>query len=90
MTAERELGLSIQQSHQSEAHPEGEGILEALKAAKGFDDIGDKISGTLDPATSTEEAYFSVCDKSGSGFWLDVWDTDHFDGGHAERAVTML
>jgi len=25
-------------------------------------------------------AYFSVCGKSGSARWLDLWDCDHFDG----------
>ncbi len=28
----------------------------------------------------TQVAYFSVCSKSGSARWLDIWDCDHFDG----------
>ena len=28
----------------------------------------------------TEVAYFSVCGKSGSARWLDIWDPDLFDG----------
>jgi len=27
----------------------------------------------------TQVAYFSVCGKSGSARWLDLWDADHFD-----------
>ncbi len=101
MAEEREFRLSIQEAHESQEAPEREGIVEAvlrttpegifnaLKATAGFDEIEDKIPGLIDFPSWTAIAYFSICTKSGSAYWLDCWDVDHFDGfTDMKRCVT--
>jgi hypothetical protein len=56
------------------------GVLEAPKATLGFEDIVKDLPGILDPPAWTEIASFKVCGKTGSAYWLDIWDADHFDG----------
>lgn len=61
--------------------PSEEQIMEALMATPGaeeliakFPDLGEIFDFWF------EVAYFSVCEKRGNAYWLDVWDDDHFDG----------
>src|SRR5688572_15607987 len=58
-------------------------ILEAFRRARGYDEIVARIPKAATLAgweKGTQIAYFSVCGKSGSATWLDLWDCDHFDG----------
>jgi hypothetical protein len=58
-------------------------ILRAFKRVAGYDEILAKIpkAATVDGwDRGTQVAYFSVCSKTGSAYWLDLWDCDHFDG----------
>src|SRR5713101_5358329 len=55
-------------------------VLRSLKATLGADEILDRVPDFGDVAAWKEIAYFSVCRKSGSARWLDLWDADHFDG----------
>lgn len=57
-----------------------EEALEALKATKGADTIFKEIPNIGDLALWLPTAYFSVCRKTGSARYLDIWDADHFDG----------
>jgi len=57
-------------------------IVRAFKKARGYKDILARIPKAATPAgwdKGTQIAYFSVCSKSGSARWLDLWDCDHFD-----------
>ena len=56
-------------------------IVRAFKKAPGYQDIIAQIpkAATI-PGWGAQVAYFSVCHKSGSAYWLDLWDCDHFDG----------
>jgi len=63
--------------------PSTEEIVQAFKQARGYEDILKKIpKAATVPGwdEGTQIAYFSVCSKSGSAAWLDIWDADHFDG----------
>jgi hypothetical protein len=58
-------------------------IVRAFKRSPGYDEIVAKIPKAESVegwAKGTQVAYFSVCSKSGSARWLDLWDCDHFDG----------
>lgn len=58
-------------------------IFRAFKQARGYEDIIARIPKAATPAgwdKGTQIAYFSVCSKSGSAQWLDIWDCDHFEG----------
>jgi hypothetical protein len=55
-------------------------VLRSLKATPGADEILGRVSDFGELALWKEVAYFSVCRKSGSARWLDLWDADHFDG----------
>jgi hypothetical protein len=57
-----------------------EEALEALKATKGAEAIFDQIPNIGDLSLWFPTAYFSVCRKTGSARYLDIWDADHFDG----------
>ena len=57
-----------------------EEALEALKATKGADAIFDQIPNIGDLSLWFPTAYFSVCRKTGTARYLDLWDADHFDG----------
>jgi hypothetical protein len=63
--------------------PTTEEIVRAFRRSRGYDDVVAKIPKAATPAgwdKGTKVAYFSVCAKSGSALWLDLWDCDHFDG----------
>jgi len=67
-------------------------IVRAFKRSRGADAILAKIpkAATVEGwDKGTRVAYFSVCGKSGSANWLDLWDCDHFDGfTDAPRSVS--
>jgi len=57
-------------------------IARALKATAGFEEIKAKV-----PDLARWQlwwpfpvATFTVCQKTGTAAWLDIWDADHFDG----------
>jgi hypothetical protein len=52
----------------------------ALKATLGADEVLAKSPGLLTPKAWIQVAFFSVCQKSGTAAYLDIWDADHFDG----------
>lgn len=55
-------------------------ILAALKATAGADELLSQIP-QFDSLTAWREiAYFSVCQKRGHARYLDIWDSDQFDG----------
>lgn len=63
--------------------PSTEEIVRAFKKARGYKDIILRIPKAATVAGwdgGTQIAYFSVCSKTGSARWLDIWDCDHFDG----------
>jgi hypothetical protein len=57
-----------------------EEALDALKATKGAEAILDEIPELGDVDVWQEIACFCVCQKTGTARYLDIWDTDHFDG----------
>jgi len=66
-----------------------EEALEALKASKGALAILKAHPKFEDLPLWQFTAFFSVCNKSGTARYLDLWDTDHFDGfTDMQRCVT--
>lgn len=62
--------------------PSTEEIVRAFRRSRGYEEIVAKIPKAATPEgwdKGTRVAYFSVCAKSGSALWLDLWDCDHFD-----------
>jgi hypothetical protein len=55
-------------------------VYEALTASKGAEAVIDLIPNVGDFEQWLPTAYFSVCGKSGTAHYLDLWDVDHFDG----------
>jgi hypothetical protein len=55
-------------------------VLRSLKDTRGADDILKRVPDFGELALRQQIAYFNVCRKSDSARWLDIWDTDHFDG----------
>lgn len=58
-------------------------IFNTFRKLPGYEEIIARIPKAATPAgwdKGTQIAYFSVCGKSGSARWLDLWDCDHFDG----------
>jgi hypothetical protein len=93
MKQERDFELKIVDALESYApREEREGIaaadlvtlpeeaLEAVKASKGAPAILKRIPQLENLSLWFPTAYFSVCRKSGTARYLDIWDTDHFDG----------
>jgi hypothetical protein len=63
--------------------PTTQQIVRAFKRSRGYEDILARIPKAATVAgwdKGTQVAYFSVCGKSGSAQYLDLWDADHFDG----------
>jgi hypothetical protein len=57
-------------------------IVRAFKKSPGYEDVIARIPKAKTAAgwdAGTQVAYFSVCSKSGSAQFLDLWDCDHFD-----------
>jgi hypothetical protein len=57
-----------------------EEALEALKATKGAEAVLKRIPLLDRPDLWLTTAYFSVCRKTGTAMYLDLWDLDCFDG----------
>ena len=57
-----------------------EEALEALKATKGGRAILRDHSNFEELSRWLPTAFFSVCRKTGTARYLDIWDNDHFDG----------
>lgn len=55
-------------------------IARALKATPGFADVAMHLPNLAKWQLWSPVATFSVCQKSGTASWLDIWDDDHFDG----------
>lgn len=53
--------------------------LRALKATRGADELLAKSPGLRSPNAWSQIAFFSVCQKTGTAAYLDIWDADHFD-----------
>jgi hypothetical protein len=60
--------------------PSRQTVLTALKATPGAEEIIKKIPNLEALELWGNTAYFSVCSKSGTAQYLDIWDADHFDG----------
>jgi hypothetical protein len=54
--------------------------LQALKATKGAAAVIKQIPNLENVHLWQPTAFFSVCRKTGSARFLDLWDVDHFDG----------
>jgi hypothetical protein len=93
MQHEREFELTIVDSLESyPVREERDGIaaaelittpaeaLEALKATKGASAVIKRLPNLEDLTHWRPIAYFSVCQKTGTARYLDMWDIDHFDG----------
>lgn len=52
----------------------------ALKKTPGAAAVMEEIPGYAVPASWLPVATFTVCQKTGTATFLDVWDSDHFDG----------
>lgn len=61
--------------------PTTQEVFRAFQKGRGYENIVAQIpkAATL-AGWQTEVAFFSVCRKSGTAKWLDIWDCDHFDG----------
>lgn len=57
-----------------------EEALAALEATKGASALIKRLPHLGDLKFWLPTAYFSVCRKTGTARYLDLWDTDHFDG----------
>jgi hypothetical protein len=55
-------------------------VLSSLKATLGAEQILERVPDFADIGLWKQVAFFSVCRKSGSARFLDIWDADHFDG----------
>ena len=55
-------------------------VLKALTASLGGPEIIAKVPNIRDLTLWLPTATFSVCMKTGTALWLDIWDADHFDG----------
>jgi hypothetical protein len=55
-------------------------VVRALKATRGADAILKDRPRFADVRLYLPVATFSVCLKTGTATWLDIWDADHFDG----------
>lgn len=60
--------------------PSPDVALASLEALPGAKDLIKEIPGLGDIVGWAPTAYFSVCKKSGSARYLDLWDVDCFDG----------
>jgi hypothetical protein len=55
-------------------------VYKALASSPGGQEILAKIPNLRDFQLWLPTATFSVCMKTGTAMWLDIWDADHFDG----------
>lgn len=59
---------------------EAKKVFKALAKTPGADRILKKIPGLAEFKLWLPVATFSVCQKTGTAKYLDIWDSDHFDG----------
>ena len=59
--------------------PSREIALAAVRAVGGAEEVLEQIPNLGTTAAWTETAFFSVCSKTGTALYLDLWDVDHFD-----------
>ena len=55
-------------------------VVRAFKATAGAKDLIEQIPSFGQPQSWLPVATFSVCQKTGTAAFLDIWDADHFDG----------
>ena len=55
-------------------------VLRALKATAGAKELIEQIPSLAQWHSWSPIATFSVCQKTGTAAYLDIWDADHFDG----------
>jgi hypothetical protein len=55
-------------------------IARALRSTAGFAGVDALVPGISKWQLWSQVASFSVCQKTGTAAWLDIWDADHFDG----------
>lgn len=68
---------------------EAEVVFKALKATAGASELIKKLPRLADFSLWLPVATFSVCIKTGSALFLDIWDADHFDGfTDMQRCIT--
>jgi hypothetical protein len=64
-------------------------LLKKLTASPGGPQVLDKIPNAREFERWRPIAHFSVCQKTGTALWLDLWDADHFDGfTDMQRCIT--
>jgi len=93
MADQAEFELKLIESKESFRVPDGregagaaelvvtpEEALQALKATKGAASVLKKVPNLEHLHFWQKIAFFSVCQKSGTALFLDLWDVDHFDG----------
>jgi hypothetical protein len=51
----------------------------AVRATSGADELIAQIPNLADASQLQETAFFSVCTKTGTAGFLDLWDVDHYD-----------
>jgi len=51
----------------------------AVRATSGADELIAQVPSLADASVLQETASFSVCTKTGTATFLDLWDVDHFD-----------
>ena len=54
-------------------------IIRALRKTAGADTLIQQIPNLGKAAIWRPVAQFTVCQKTGTATWLDIWDSDHFD-----------
>ena len=60
--------------------PTRQRVLTALKGTSGAEEFIKRIPNLETVDLWQDTAYFSVCSKTGTARYLDIWDADHFDG----------
>ena len=55
-------------------------VQSTLSLIPGAEEIIKQVPGLADFVHWAPTAYFSICAKSGTAYYLDIWDADHFDG----------
>lgn len=64
----------------ADLRPSPQTVLSALIATGGGEEIIKRIPALETPEVWGLTAHFSVCSKTGTAHYLDIWDADHFDG----------
>jgi hypothetical protein len=59
--------------------PSAQEAFAAVRASSGVAEAIAQVPNLAEPATWQEFAFFSVCSKTGSATFLDLWDVDHLD-----------